>query len=209
MTDELTKSEKFDLAMQGEEVRPDWIPDIQWHGKMSGALADFCTSMIAAGHPDTEIHRICEQWFDGPSTIAPIRRLRDTHAAVIAEKVEQLSREMANIPIAHKTYRLQMLNRMAVELMDKFYLEVPNETPSNVEKLTRSVAKVVGMARDEMEGDSARLQQNNIYIEAVNTVSVEDLEMLQKELTDTYSKVQKALGGETVDAEFEAEGEDE
>lgn len=206
--DGLSKTERFDLALQGEEVRPDWVPDIEWHGKMSGPLADFCTSMIAAGHPDTEIHDICEEWFGGPATISPIRRLHDTHAPVIAEKIEQVSRDVASIPITRKAYRLKVLNRAAVVLMDKFHQEVPDETPSNVEKLTRSISKVISQAREEMEGDNVHLEQNNIYIEAVNNVSMEDLEELQAELSDTYSKVQKALGseeGDAVDAEFEAE----
>jgi len=207
----LSKTEKFDLALQGEEVRPDWIPDLEWHGKMSGPLADFCTSMIAAGHPDTEIHDICREWFGGPATISPIRRLHDTHAPVIAEKVEQVSREMASIPITRKAYRMKMLNRMTIELMDKFYQEVPHETPANVEKLTRSVAKVLGMAREEMEGDNVHLEQNNIYIEAVNNVSLEELSELQADLVGTYEKIQKALGpqDEAVDAEFEVDNEDD
>lgn len=207
---ELTKSEKFDLAMQGEEVRPDWIPDVQWRGKMTGALADFCTSMIAAGHPDTEIHRICEQWFGGPASVTPIRRLHDTHAAVIAEKLEHISRQMANIPIAHRVYRLQVLNRMLMELTDKFHDEVQSETPSNVEKLTRSIAKITSEAREETGGRDVKMQQNNIYIEAVNKVNAEDLSSLQKELTDIHSKLRSALGEgeEAVDAEFEAEDDE-
>jgi hypothetical protein len=205
---EITKQDKYELALLGEEVRPEGIPDIEWHGKMSGPLADFCTSMIAAGHPDTHIQQICEEWFGGPSTITPIHRLHDTHSHVIAEKIEHLSRDMAKIPLARKSYRMQVLNRMAVTLMDKFYNEAPIETATNLEKLTRSVAKVIGMAREEMEGDNVHLEQNNIYIEAVNTVSLEDLGSLQKELSSTYQKIQQALGGkEMVDAEFEVEDE--
>lgn len=212
--DELTKHEKYDLALQGEEVRPDWVPDLQWHGKMTGPISDFCTSMIAAGHPDTEIHNTCLTYFGGPATITPIRRLHDTHASAIAEKVEQLSRQIADIPITRKAYRMKVLNRMLLEVMDRFYNEVPTETPSNIEKLTRAAAKILGMSRDEMEGDNVHLEQNNIYIEAVNNVSLEELEELQNELTSTHSKIQKALGGgdeqeEAIDAEFEAEDDDD
>lgn len=214
VADGLTQSEKYDLAMRGEDARPDWVPDIEWHGKMSGPLAEFCTSMIASGHPDTEIQRNCEEWFGGPATVSPIRRLHDTHSAVIAEKVEELSQEMANIPIARKSYRMQMLNRMALQLMDKFHDEVPHETPANVEKLTRSVAKIVGLAREEVEGDTIRLEQHNTYIEAINNVDASELDDLVGELKQVHSRIQALSGGseeddeDAVDVDFEVEDAD-
>lgn len=203
----LGKTEQFNLAISGENTeKPEWIPDIEWHGKMTPPLADFCTSMIAAGHPDMHIHELCKEWFGGPLTKKPIVALHDTHSHVIAEKIEQLSREMAQIPLAHKVYRMNLYNRMAMMLTDKFHRDVDESSPADAEKLTRAVAKVIGAAQDEMEGATVRLEQQNIYINAVNTLDLDKLGDLSTILENTYGEIMKALEepDEAIDAEFEA-----
>jgi hypothetical protein len=213
---DMKKTDRFKLALSEDgETRPDWVPDVQWHGKMSGPIIDFCTSMMAAGHTDVEIHQACKEWFNGPLTKKPIVLLRETHAHVIAEKIEQISREMARIPIAHKAYRLQVLNRAALKLMGKFHEEVDASTPGDAEKLTRAVAKVIGMAREEMEGSQATLNQQNIYIDAVNNIDLDKIDDLASILGKTYDEIQKVLGGTTheetipaIDAEFQVDEDD-
>lgn len=208
-----SKYERFQLALAGdEETRPPWVPDVEWHGKMSGPIVDFCTSMIAAGHSDVETHDLCKQWFGGPLTKKPIVALRDTHSHVIAEKIEQLSREMAGIPIAHKAYRLQMLNRAAVRLMDKFHEYIDEYSPTDAEKITRSIAKIVSSAREEMEGAQVSINQQNIYIDAVNKIDLDKIDDLAAILGKTYDEIQSALGVSveterqpTIDAEFQVE----
>lgn len=214
---EMGKTDRFKLALLGEDDdRPEWVPDIKWHGKMTGPIIDFCTSMLASGHTDVEVHNVCKEWFGGPLTKKPIAMLRDTHAHVIAEKIEQIGREMARIPIAHKAYRLQVLNRAAIRLMDKFHEEVEESMPGDAEKLTRALAKVVGMAREEMEGSQVTLNQQNIYIDAVNKIDIDKIDDLNAILGNTYEEIQKALGVEinpeapvpVVDAEFQVDESD-
>jgi len=206
---DLTKTEKFNLALLGEDPRPDWVPDIKWRGKMDGPLADFCTSMIAAGHPDSEIHEICLEYFGGPKTIKVIRRLRDTHSKIIAEKVEALSREMATIPIAHKAYRLKILNDMVVDLLDKWHSSIDESSAQDAERLSRALSKTIASAQKEMEGTTVNLNQQNVYINAVQNVSSDELDELIGSLSEVHSKIRDMVGAddEIIDTEFEAEDE--
>lgn len=208
---ELTKSDRYSLAMMGEETRPDWIPDLRWRGKMDGPIAEFCTSLIASGHPDNEIQQVCEEYFGGPKTVKVIRRLHDTHSQVIAEKVELLSRDMAHIPIAHKAYRMRILNNAVLDLLNKWHEQIDEASAQDAERLSRALTKVMSSAQKEMEGTNVQFNQQNVYINAVQNVSSDELDELVSSLSDVHNKIRQMIGAgdepEVIDTEYEVEDE--
>jgi hypothetical protein len=71
------------------------------------------------------------------------------------------------------------------------------------------------MAREEMEGSQATLNQQNIYIDAVNNIDLDKIDDLASILGKTYDEIQKVLGDtareETIpaiDAEFQVDEDD-
>lgn len=215
---ELSKQEKYELALRGDSVLPDGIPDLKWRGKMEGPIADFCISMIVAGYSDKAILDVCRENFGGPKSKRVISRLRDTHKHVIAERIAELSEQVAQIPIAHKAYRLQLLDRMVRDLQDRWDEEIESSTPSDIERLTRSMAKALSAAHAELEGTQVQLSQQNIYVNAVEQVDPNQLNALTETLSDVYNKICDMIGvealsagdDEVIDAEFVADaGEDD
>jgi len=197
------------LAELGEGERPANVPQVEWQGKMTSPIANFVIGMVAAGHSDVQIQQLCEEYFGGPRTTTPIRRLRETHAAQIAEKVESLSREIGHIPIVHKAYRLRLLNEMALDLLDRFKLGVISEPASGLERLGRTLLKTLSVAQAECEGQGdMSATQTNIYVDTINALPPEKLEEMASKL-ETMREEIASLGSarNAIDAEFTEEAE--
>jgi len=167
-----------------EDGRPENIPDIKWGGRMVPGISDFITSCVAAGWAEVDILNKCKDYFGGPNTLGPIKRIKETHAGIITEKIQRLSKEISNIPIAHKTYRIKLLNNITGDLLNRWRFAVEGgDEAAGIEKLGRTLLRSIDAARQECEGSGdITMVQQNVYIEEINALDPSKLDALADQL---------------------------
>jgi len=183
---------------------PQDVPKLVWVGRVTTPLVDYVTSLMAVGYSDARIQEMCETYFGGPATTATIHSIRRNYAPVLAQKIEDLSKQTSSIPVAHKTYRIMLLNELATDLADGLRNASIVGDSNSMERMARTLIKTLDAARVECEGDGESvLNQQNIYYTMVNSATPEQLDRIASTLSSAKNDIEKMLGDGVQDAEFE------